>query len=136
MDEFDEQLLERILSREMEDAGPKADHGALSYKGVSIDSRWRVLTSFDKLRLVVDEMPDLVRARVLELRYDENHGAFVVRPKTGMLSPHLPGSIEAAIMSAIRAHNGIIVEADDLDDDIFIDCNSGEDPDDYVIESI
>ena len=110
-------------------AGPKAPHGAIPYKGVVIDSRWNVLAEFRSMRSIVDELSELMRARIASIWCDSNCTAnYIVTVKPGKFAVDLPDAVEAAIVTVCGGHNGIMIESDAVGGDVILDCNWCEGP--------
>lgn len=124
------ELIAQQNAIDMEEAGPKAPHGALTYKGVVIDSRWDVLSEYNRMRSIVDRLPDLIRVRIEAIWCDSKCTCnYIVTIKSSKFIADLPGEFEGAVVAVHGGHNGIMIQSDERSDPVFLDCNWGEGPD-------
>ncbi|HEX4111894.1 MAG TPA: hypothetical protein VH020_05105 [Stellaceae bacterium] len=107
------QALANQFAIDFDEAGPKAPHGAITYRGVSLDSRWGVLREFEILRRFVDALPELVRRRISLVWCDSKAGsAFVIEIRPNRHAPELPDAIAAAMLRVNGGYNGIELQGD------------------------
>ena len=112
-----------------DEAGPKAIHGAVSYRGVIVDSRWDVSSEYREMRAFVNNMPDLTRARIQSIWCDSKYTAnYIITVKPGRFNLNIAADIEEAVITAIGGHNGIMIQGDTAEDFITLECNWGEGP--------
>lgn len=103
-------------------AGPKAAHGAVSYRGVLIDSRWDIQAEYVAMRSIIDRLPDLIRVRVQSICCDSNCGAnYVVTIKPARFCARLPAVVDEAIVAIGGGHNGVLIESDDPEGSVMLD---------------
>jgi hypothetical protein len=106
------------------EAGPKAPHGAIAYKGVVIDSRWDVLSEYRQMRAIVDRLPDLMRVRIESIWCDSNCTAnYVFTVKPSRFIRDLPLAIENAVIAIGGGHNGIAFQSDVAEGNVTLDCH-------------
>lgn len=114
------------------EAGPKAPHGAISYRGVTLDSRWDVLAEYSAMRSIVDALPDLVRVRIESFWCDSKCTAnYIVMVKARRFVADLPYAVEGAVVATCGGHNGIMVQSDANEGNVTLDCRWGEGPGGY-----
>lgn len=105
-------LIQRQYDIDRAEAGPKAPVAGFCYRGVHIESRWSVLAELDKMRRIVDAMPELMARRLETIWCDSNAGScYSVTVRPGLWVPDLRWAIANAALEA-GGHNGIVVEAD------------------------
>lgn len=110
-----------------EAAGPKAPHGAIIYRDVAIDSRWNVLSEYNRMRSIVDRLPDLMRVRIESIWCDSNCTAnYVVTIKSNRFVPDIPYAVEDAVIAVGGGHNGIMIQSDAAEGNVTLDCNWNE----------
>lgn len=131
MDSLNHQAIAETIAHQnaidREEAGPKAPHGAIPYKGVVIDSRWDVLSEYRQMREIVDNLPDLIRVRVQSIWCDSKCAAnYIVIVKPGRFIHDLPFDVEDAVIAAVGGHNGITIQNDASDGDLTLDCHWNE----------
>ncbi len=105
-------LIQRQYDIDRAEAGPKAPVSGFRYRGVKIESRWNVLAELDKMRRIIDVMPELMARRLESIWCDSNAGScYTVTVRPGLWVPELRWAISNAVLDA-GGHNGIVVEAD------------------------
>jgi hypothetical protein len=77
------------------DAGPKAPHGDIAYRGVWLSSRYDVAAEFDHMKAVIDGMPELMARRIESIQCDSKACAYYsVEIRPGKFLNDLPMIIE------------------------------------------
>lgn len=110
-----------------DEAGPKAPHGTVAYRGILLDSRWDVLAEYRAMRAIVDRLPDLVRVRIESIWCDSKCTSyFVLTVKPHRFVRDLPLVFEDSVVAVCGGHNGILIQSDDAEGDLIIDCNWDE----------
>lgn len=105
-------LIQRQYDIDRAEAGPKAPVSSFRYRGVQIESRWPVLSELDKMRCIIDAMPELMARRLESIWCDSNAGScYTVTVRPGLWVPDLRWAIADAVLRA-GGHNGIFIEAD------------------------
>ena len=105
-------LIQRQYDIDRAEAGTKAPVSGFRYRGVQIESRWSVLAELDKMRRIVDAMPELLARRLETIWCDSNAGScYLVTVRAGLWVPDLRWAIADAALEA-GGHNGIVVDAD------------------------
>jgi hypothetical protein len=96
-----------------EGAGPKAPHGAITYKDVCLSSRYDVQGEFSHMRRAIDAMPELMARRIESIWCDSKACAYyVVAVKPRLFAKGLVDEINAAF-KAIGGYNGLEILRDD-----------------------
>ena len=96
-----------------EDAGPKAPHGPIAYKGVTLSSRFDALREFAAMRKAIDLMPELMARRLESIWCDSKACAYyVVTVRKGFYVEALRDEIEDAFRG-IGGFNGLDILCDD-----------------------
>jgi hypothetical protein len=92
-------------------AGPKAPVSGFSYRGVRIESRWAVLAELERMKRIVDAMPDLMARRISSIWCDSNCGSnYLVSVREGLWIAALKAAIRDAVMTGSGGHNGIFID--------------------------
>jgi hypothetical protein len=119
MDELSPEMLRRLGEAidyqnklDYEEAGPKAPHGDILYKGVVLSSRYDALHEFTEMKRAVDSMPELMARRLESIWCDSKACAFyTVHIKPEFFLDHLPTVIEDAFKS-LGGYNGLSIECE------------------------
>jgi hypothetical protein len=105
-------LIQRQYDIDRAEAGPKALVSGFRYRGVQIESRWSVQAELDKMRRMIDAMPELMARRLETIWCDSNAGScYSVTVRPGLWVPDLRWAIADAALK-VGGHNGIVIEAD------------------------
>ncbi len=92
-------------------AGPKAPASSFDYRGVRIASRWAVLHELERMKRIVDALPELMVRRLTSIWCDSNCGAnYVISIRSGLWIPALRDAIADAVMAGGGGHNGIMID--------------------------
>jgi hypothetical protein len=95
-----------------EEAGPKATHGDVTYKGVRLSSRYDVLAEFNHMKSVIDSMPELMARRIESIWCDSKACAyFLVNLRPNLFVESLPNCIEDAFRAS-GGYNGVMIECE------------------------
>ncbi|MDM9644317.1 hypothetical protein [Rhizobium sp. S163] len=101
-----------------EDAGVKAPHGDIAYKGVVLSSRYNVASEFARMRKVIDRMPELMARRLESIWCDSKASSvYAVEILPRHYAEELPSWIQAAFIAG-GGYNGLSIECGGRD----IDC--------------
>ena len=106
-------LLKRQRDLDIADAGPQAPELAGDYRGVDLSSRWEIKHELLTMRHMVDDMPDMVRARVQSIWCDSNAQAYYsVTIAPGRWQEAIEFDVLDAVRAATDGFNGLTVEGD------------------------
>jgi hypothetical protein len=119
MDELSPEMLRRLGEAmnyqnklDYEDAGPKAPHGDIIYKGVALSSRYDALHEFAAMKRAVDAMPELMARRLDSIWCDSKAGVcYTVQIRPEFYLDDLPYVIEDAFKS-LGGYNGLSIECE------------------------
>jgi hypothetical protein len=96
-----------------EEAGPKAPHGPIVYKGVVLSSRYDVQSEFTHMRGAIDLIPELLARRIESIWCDSNACAYyVVTVRPRLFVEALVDEVEAAFKE-LGGFNGLDIECDE-----------------------
>lgn len=96
-----------------EEAGPKAPHGDIRYKGVLLSSRYGVAKEFADMRTALDFMSELMRRRVVSIFCDSKCGSsYEVTIISGHYTTTLVNAIQNAFME-IGGYNEVHIKYSD-----------------------
>ena len=110
-----------------DEAGPKAPHGAVAYRGILLDSRWDILAEYQAMRAIVDRLPDLMRVRIELIWCDSKCTSyFILTVKPHRFVQDLPLMFEDSVVAVRGGHNGILIQSDNAEGDLVIDSNWDE----------
>lgn len=102
--------LQRQSDIDRADAGPKVPYDELEYKGVVLESRWSVAAEFERMKNIVDVMPEDIRVRLISVWCDSKAEAiYVFKTKLGMNYECLPDHIQMCALRATGGYNGLMV---------------------------
>lgn len=106
-------LLKHQRDLDIADAGPQAPELVGNYRGVDLSSRWVIKHELLTMRRIVDNMPDLVRARVQSIWCDSNAQAcYSVMIAPGRWKEDIELDVRDAVRAAANCFNGLTVESD------------------------
>ena len=95
-----------------EEAGPKAPHGDIVYKGVILCSRYDVASEFSRMKKAIDAMPELMARRLESIWCDSKACAFyVVHIVPKLYLDDLPYVVEDGFKS-LGGYNGLSIECE------------------------
>jgi hypothetical protein len=104
------ELPQRQCEIDRAEAGPKLPVDKLHYRGVDIESRWSVAVEFERMKAVVDALPDLVRIRLQSIWCDSKAQAdYSVAVAQGRWAEGIELDVRDAVLSATDGFNGLSV---------------------------
>jgi hypothetical protein len=107
-------LLQKQHSIDFEAAGPKAPVPGYTYKGIHIESRWGVEAELEKMKSIINEMPESILRKITNIWCDSNATCtYSVIFKSDQYDPLFREGIGSAIIKAVGGHNGVYVSEED-----------------------